>query len=88
MFDKQVDNARANLSMTNVSKFLIPIPPIVEQERIVARIDQLMALCDNLEQSITAASGSRTALLNAMMAKVWESDYALEICIYKPIQES
>jgi len=50
MFDKQVDNARANLSMTNVSKFLIPIPPITQQKRIVARIEQLMGRCDELER--------------------------------------
>ena len=50
MFDKQVDNARANLSMTNVSKFLIPIPPITQQKRIVARVDQLMGRCDELER--------------------------------------
>jgi type I restriction enzyme S subunit len=28
MFDKQVDNARANLSMGNLAKFLIPLPPL------------------------------------------------------------
>ncbi|PKL42564.1 MAG: restriction endonuclease [Candidatus Riflebacteria bacterium HGW-Riflebacteria-1] len=52
--------------------YLIPffLPPINEQKRIVARIDQLMTLCDNLEQNIAAATDSRTALLNAMMSKV------------------
>nr|HPG30851.1 restriction endonuclease subunit S [bacterium] len=50
MYDKQVDNARANLSMTNINKFLIPLPPFSEQKRIVKKIDQLMALCDTLEK--------------------------------------
>ena len=47
-----------------------PLPPIAEQKRIVARVEQLMALCDGLEQSIAAAGESRSALLNALMSKV------------------
>jgi type I restriction enzyme S subunit len=56
MFDKQVDNARPNLSMGNIAKFLIPIPPIVEQHRIVAKVDELMAICDQLKTRITEAN--------------------------------
>jgi len=56
MFNKQVDNARPNLSMGNIAKFLIPIPPLTEQHRIVAKVDELMALCDQLKSRITAAS--------------------------------
>ncbi len=47
-----------------------PLPPFPEQRRIVARIDQLMALCDTLDQQIDAASGKQTELLNAVMAQV------------------
>jgi type I restriction enzyme S subunit len=52
MFDKQVDNARANLSMGNIAKFLIPVPPLAEQQRIVAKIDEMMTLCDNMKERI------------------------------------
>ena len=70
MFDKQVDNARPNLSMGNITLFAIPLPPLPEQHRIVIRINQLMALCDKLEQQIDAATGKQTELLNAVMAQV------------------
>jgi type I restriction enzyme, S subunit len=70
MYDKQVDNARPNLSMGNISIFNIPLPPLAEQGRIVAEIDRLMALCDRLEESIEAAKGKRTDLLNALMSQV------------------
>lgn len=46
----------------------IPIPPLNEQHRIVAKVDQLMVLCDTLEQHIDHATHKQTALLNAVMA--------------------
>ncbi len=49
---------------------LFPLPPLPEQYRIVARIDQLMALCDTLEQQIDAATSKQTELLSAVMAQV------------------
>ncbi len=70
MFDNQVENARANLSMTNVGKFVIPIPPVKEQQRIVEKVDALMELCDRLEQNLTDATEKQTNLLNSLMAKV------------------
>ncbi len=44
-----------------------PLPPLPEQHRIVAKIDQLTALCDTLEQQIDAATGKQTELLDAVM---------------------
>jgi type I restriction enzyme S subunit len=49
---------------------LIPLPPLPEQHRIVAKIDQLMALCDELEQQIDAATGTQTELLDTVMARL------------------
>ncbi|MHB1292129.1 MAG: restriction endonuclease subunit S [Sulfuricella sp.] len=48
----------------------LPLPPLPEQHRIVAKIDQLMSLCDTLEQQIAAATSKQTALLDAVMAQV------------------
>jgi type I restriction enzyme S subunit len=70
MFDKQVENARPNLSMGNIALFAIPLPPLLEQHRIVAKIDQLTAMCDTLEQQIDAATDKQSEMLNAVMARV------------------
>ncbi|MCW5602644.1 restriction endonuclease subunit S [Nitrosomonas sp.] len=59
-----------NLVLRKIANFILPLPPLPEQHRIVARIDQLMALCDTLDQQIDAATGKQTELLNAVMAAV------------------
>jgi type I restriction enzyme S subunit len=44
------------------------LPPLQEQHRIVAKIDELMALCDSLDQQVDAATAKQNALLFAVMA--------------------
>jgi type I restriction enzyme S subunit len=45
-------SAQPNLSANNVRRYLVPLPPLPEQKRIVAKIDELMALCDQLEDQL------------------------------------
>ena len=59
-----------HVNVLDMRNALIPLPPLAEQRRIVAKIDQLMALCNRLEQQIDAATSKRTELLNALMAQV------------------
>jgi type I restriction enzyme, S subunit len=60
--------AQKTVPLTGLRKMRVPVPPVNEQIRIVAKIDKLMALCDNLEQQIDTASHKQTALLNAVLA--------------------
>jgi len=48
----------------------IPLPPLAEQKRIVAKIDQLMSLCNSLEKDLKNSSDKKTAILNAVLAKI------------------
>ena len=45
------------------------VDTLAEQHRIVAKVDELMALCDRLEASLTISDQSRTRLLEATLAE-------------------
>ena len=47
---------------------LFPLPPTTEQHRIVAKVDELMALCDQLEQQTEASLGAHQALVETLLA--------------------
>lgn len=55
VMDVQVGVSREGLSIGKLSLFVIPCPPEAEQHRIVAKVDQLMALCDQLKTHLTQA---------------------------------
>jgi type I restriction enzyme S subunit len=50
IIQKSKTTAQANLFLGKIKELLIPLPPLKEQKRIVAKVDQLMALCDALEE--------------------------------------
>jgi type I restriction enzyme S subunit len=45
----------------------LPVPPLAEQHRIVAKVDSLMALCDRLEAALATTDSTRTRLLEALL---------------------
>ena len=51
----------------SVATMALPLSPLAEQHRIVAKVDELMALCDWLEVALTAADTTRQRLLEALL---------------------
>ncbi|MCK6390515.1 MAG: hypothetical protein L6Q40_05760, partial [Azonexus sp.] len=47
---------------------LIPLPPTAEQHRIVAKVEELMALCDQLEQQTDASLGAHQSLVETLLS--------------------
>ena len=64
--------AQKNINLSILEMVLIPLPPLAEQHRIVAKVDALMALCDRLEASLTTADTTRARLLTALLHEALE----------------
>ncbi|MFQ2810573.1 restriction endonuclease subunit S [Aeromonas caviae] len=71
--------AQPNLSAADLSKFGLPLPPLVEQHRIVAKVDELMALCDQLELRSESQLAAHQALVDTLLATLTDSSDADEL---------
>jgi type I restriction enzyme S subunit len=58
---KQKGVAYPAINAGDLKMAMIPLPPIAEQKRIIAKVDELMALCDQLEQQQKHRVNLRTA---------------------------
>jgi type I restriction enzyme S subunit len=57
------------VSLGFLRSYPFALPPLAEQHRIVAKVDELMTLCDRLEASLTTTDQTRTRLLEATIAE-------------------
>ena len=60
--------AQPNISREKIIHTVAPLPPLAEQKRIVAKVDELMRLCDELEERQRERCESRVRLNNATLA--------------------
>lgn len=70
--DKPLGMTVQHLRVGGVETLLVPLPPLSEQHRIVARLDALMNLCDQLEAALTTTDTTRTRLLEALLQEALE----------------
>lgn len=68
--DIQVGATREALTKAMIEQFEVPVPTLAEQRRIVAKVDQLMALVDQLETQLAASRASAEKLMQAVVAKL------------------
>ena len=65
--DKTKQVGVQKMALNRFSSSLIPLPPLHEQEQIVAKLEELMAFCDGLEQSIKKSQGYNEQLLQQVL---------------------
>ncbi|MCC4788759.1 restriction endonuclease subunit S [Vibrio splendidus] len=82
---KQYDEIKAGGSHTNklnlgdIPKLWLPVAPISEQHRIVAKVDELMTLCDQLEQQTEASIEAHQVLVTTLLDTLTNSADAEEL---------
>jgi len=59
-----------HLTGKSLSRYRILLPPLAEQHRIVAKVDELMTLCDQLEANILDKNDTATRYAEAIVQQI------------------
>lgn len=78
-FVDSIDPGRSNgvphISTRQVEKMNFPLPPLTEQRRIVAKVDELMALVDTLEQQQTRSEDLASAYVQSLVTTLTGKEF-------------
>jgi type I restriction enzyme, S subunit len=66
----------AGIKQDELLNFCVPTPPLAEQYRIVAKVDELMALCDQLEARHVSAVDAHEKLVSHLLGTLADSHNA------------
>lgn len=72
-FSDSMTGIIGGISMAKFSHLVIAIPPKEEQQRIVAKVGNLMLLCDQLEQQTEGSIDAHSTLVEVLLATLTES---------------
>ena len=78
-FDAPQRGIKNSFRLGDVGEMVIPVPSINEQHRIVAKVDEMMALCDQLEQQTEASIDAHATLVETLLATLIQSADAAEL---------
>ena len=67
LYENSMGTGQPNVNATALKSLVFPIPPLAEQHRIVAKVDELMALCDTLKARINDAQTTQIQLADAIV---------------------
>ena len=70
--------AQPKMNQAKMNSIPIALPPEAEQDRIVAKLDELMALCDCLEAQLTTTQTESRRLLEAVLHDALNGNRELE----------
>lgn len=73
VMDVQVGVSREGLSIAKLGQFLIPVPPLAEQSRIVTRVEALMRLCDALQAKGQLEAAQHAQLVSTLLGTLTTS---------------
>tara|TARA_R110001583_G_scaffold78533_3_gene212817 strand:- start:5086 stop:6960 length:1875 start_codon:yes stop_codon:yes gene_type:complete len=74
--DQATGMTATGIKASKLKEIAVVLPPLAEQHRIVAKVDELMALCDQLEQHSEHQLDAHKQLVETLLATLVESENA------------
>jgi type I restriction enzyme S subunit len=69
LVERAYGSGKPGLNLDNIRSLSVPLPPLAEQHRIVAKVDELMALCDALKARLAEAQTTQIRLADAVVER-------------------
>ena len=79
LYDGTSGTGQPNVNGNALKAIVLPIAPINEQCKVISKVDELMALCDQLEQQSLTSLDTHQQLVEALLATLTDSQNAKEL---------
>lgn len=79
LLERAYGAGKPGLNLDNIRSLKAPLPPLAEQKHIIAKVDELMSLCDQLEANLTATQADSRRFLEAVLHEALAPSPAVEM---------
>lgn len=79
LYDGTSGTGQPNVNGNALKAIVLPIAPINEQCKVISKVDELMALCDQLEQQSLTSLDTHQQLVEALLATLTDSQNEKEL---------
>lgn len=73
LLERAYGAGKPGLNLQNLRTLWLPLPPLVEQHKIVLKVNELASICDEYSQRVETASYERRLLLEALIEEALTS---------------
>lgn len=77
-FEAAMTGIIGGVSIAKFSHLLVPLPPLPEQHRIVAKVDEMMAMCERLESQQAEAQHAHIELVKALIDSLTRAEDSIQ----------
>lgn len=75
MGDRKTNSTHGVFGIKKARSIYLPLPPLAEQHRIVAKVDELMALCDRLKADLAESRRRQERLASTLIESALEAPH-------------